>query len=127
MQSETRKLILIPTPEETKISRLKSGGTEHAPALSQQTIGLSDETVLLYVLARSGCVGQLKIGRVERVGPIQLKVYDKYGAVFEYVSGANLRSWCVFGRVGIPLEGWSQIQPEDVQKIGPIDVPQPKT
>ena len=95
--------------------------TEHAPAPLPQSIVLSDEVALLYVLNRSGCVGQLTIGRIERVGPSQLKVYDKYGAVFEYVSGANLRSWCVFRPGGIPLEGWSEIQPEDLQKIGPID------
>jgi hypothetical protein len=118
---------VIPTPEETRISRLKSAGTEHAPASLPQSIGLSDEVVLLYVLSRSGCVGQLTIGRVERVGPSQLKVYDKYGAEFEYVSGANLRSWCVFRPGGIPLEGWSEIQPEDLQKIGPIDGPRART
>lgn len=57
---------LISTPKETQISSLKSGGTEHAPAPLPQSIALSDEVVLLYVLNRSGCVGQLTIGRIER-------------------------------------------------------------
>ena len=87
------KAHFIPTPEETQISGLNQGGTESAPPISPQTIALSDEVVLLYVLDRSGCVGQLSTGRIERAGPSQLNVYDKYGIVFEYVSGANLRSW----------------------------------
>jgi hypothetical protein len=53
MQLETGELIVIPTPEETQISSLKSGGTERAPASLPQAIVLSEEVVLLYVLARS--------------------------------------------------------------------------
>jgi len=111
---------LIPTREGTLISGLKSNETEHAPAINPQPTVLSDETVLMYVLAHSGCVGHLTAGRVERVGLSQLKVYDQYGAVFEYVSGANLRSWCVFGPDGNPIDGWSQIHPQDAQRFGSL-------
>lgn len=100
---------------------------DQGPVIAPRTLGLSDEAVLLYVLERSGCVGELKIGRVERIGLNQLRVYDRYGALFEYVSEANLRSWCIYEPGGIALEGWSEIQQVDLQKIGPIDGPQPNT
>jgi hypothetical protein len=81
---------------------------------------LSDEVVLAYVLDHSGCVGHLTAGRVERVGARQLKVYDKHGAVFEFLSRGNLRSWCVCREDGKALDGWSEILEEDVQRIGPL-------
>lgn len=110
---------MIPTPKGTQITGLRSDGTQLARAISPPTLVLSDEAVLLYVLDHSGCVGQLSIGRVERIGLSQLKVYD-HGAVFEYVSGANLRSWCVFGPDGNPIDGWSQIHPQDAQGFGSL-------
>lgn len=83
-----------------------------------QTITLSDEMTLTYVLNDSGCTGRLSVGRVERAGPDQVKVYDSYGEIFEYVSGVQLRSWCVLGRDGQPFDGWSQIHPADAQRFG---------
>ena len=100
---------------------------EATSAPHPHTVVLSDEVVLAYVLDHSGCVGHLTAGRVERVGPSQLKVFDKYGAVFDYLSEDNLRSWCVFGPKGTPIEGWSEIQLKDLPKIGSLDRPDSKT
>jgi hypothetical protein len=79
---------------------------------------LSDNAVLVFVLRRSGCVGQLKSGRVERLGKTELEVYTGYdAAVNDYISGGNLRSWGVLGLDGELLPGWHEITVEDVPKI----------
>jgi hypothetical protein len=106
----------------------KGGGTELANCDASEadinsvqpshTITLSDEMTLAYVLNHSGCTGRLSVGRVERAGPDQVKVYDSYGELFEYVSGAQLRSWCVLVRDGQPFDGWGQIHPIDAQRFG---------
>jgi hypothetical protein len=74
----------------------------------------------MYVLNHSGCTGHLSVGRVERGGPDQVKVYDSYGELFEYVSGAQLRSWCVLGPDLQPFDGWSRIHPKDAQRFRPF-------
>ena len=95
----------------------KSSEAELAAAVPPRAIVLSDEVVLVYVLHHSGCVGRLTAGRVERDGLGPLNVYDRYGGVFEYLVDANLRSWCVFGPDGNPIDGWSKIVEEDVQRM----------
>ena len=56
---------------------------------------LSDTAMLVFVLRHSGCVGRLTSGRIEWVGPAELNVHTKpSGAINDYISGSNLRSWC---------------------------------
>jgi len=79
---------------------------------------LSDTAMLVFVLRRSGCVGRLTSGRIERVGPNKINVYtNPGGTINEYISGSNLRSWCVLGPDRNPLPGWQQIGPEDASRI----------
>lgn len=81
---------------------------------------LSLNLVMAYILRHSGVAGRLKRGYVERAGPGTLNVYyEGNGDLIEYFSGTNIRSWCVFGPYGQPLEGWSNVLPEDVAKIFP--------
>jgi hypothetical protein len=81
-------------------------------------IVLSPELVMAYVLRHSSAVGRLKWGRIERDGPVKLNVYyDGTGELIEYFSGTNIRSWCVFGPDGQPVEGWCEVLPEDLTKI----------
>jgi hypothetical protein len=79
-------------------------------------MALSPESVLVFVLRRSGCVGRLASGRIERT-EAGLNVYGIHGALNEYISGSNLRSWCVLGPGGRPLDGWADIQPEDHPRL----------
>jgi len=74
---------------------------------------LSYDTVLVFVL-RSGCVGRLASGRIERNESMGLNVYSPYpSTVNEYISGDNLRSWCVVGADGKHIGAWFSILPED--------------
>lgn len=109
---------MSPTGWRTELANCEASEADINPAQPSQTITLSDEMTLAYVLNHSGCTGRLSVGRVERAGPDQVKVYDSYGELFEYVSGAQLRSWCVLGPDGQPFEGWSQIHPTDAQRFG---------
>jgi hypothetical protein len=77
---------------------------------------LSYSAVLIFVL-QSGVRGQLTTGRVERYGPTSLSIYDSLDMVNEYISGANLRSWCIQGADGKPLAGWCEVVPEDRPRI----------
>ena len=73
---------------------------------------------MLFVLSRSGCLGHLTSGRIERVGPTGLNVYSEFdGSLNEYISGDNLRSWCVLGGDGKPLPGWFEASLEDYNRI----------
>ena len=74
---------------------------------------LSRNCVLIFVLRQSGCVGRLASGRIERLEAGGLNVYDASGALNEYLSGSNLRSWCVFGPDGSPIAGWMDMLLED--------------
>ena len=76
---------------------------------------LSTDCVLRYVLLSSGVVGHLVSGRVEHEAE-GLMIYDTLGRLNEYISGSNLRSWCVI-RAGVALPEWSHILPEDSARL----------
>jgi hypothetical protein len=78
---------------------------------------LSEEAALVYILAESGVRGHLTSGQIERGPDGTLRVFDRYGAWFEYLSGKRLRSWCVVGAEGKPMDGWQEILPEDLPRI----------
>jgi hypothetical protein len=80
---------------------------------------LSDEVSLVYVLAESGVRGKLTSGRVERSLAGELDVFDPHGNKFAYLSGRRLKSWCVVGADGEPMDGWGKILAEDRTKIFP--------
>jgi hypothetical protein len=77
--------------------------------------------VLVFVLRRSGVSGHITAGRIERDGPVGLNVYTgPDGKINEYISGSNLRSWCVLGPDGHALPEWQHIEDEDRYKILPL-------
>ena len=76
---------------------------------------LSDGVVLVYVLRDSGCRGRFTAGRVERVGAQGVNLYNRAGELLEYFSGTRIRSWCVFGPNGQPVEGWREVALADVE------------
>lgn len=78
---------------------------------------LSDNVLLVYILAESGVRGQLKAGWIERATDGIVNVYDARGTRFDYLSGRRLRSWCLVDRNGQPMEGWREILPEDLPRI----------
>jgi hypothetical protein len=78
---------------------------------------LSLELFLVYVLRASACHGRMTVGRVERVGPKEIHIFDEHGTWLEYFSGNALRSWCVLNHSGIPYEDWKAVQPEDVDHV----------
>jgi hypothetical protein len=80
---------------------------------------LSDDVYLVYVLAESGVRGKLSSGRIERNSTGGLDILDARGERFDYLSGDRLRSWCVIGTEGRPIEGWGEILPQDLPKIFP--------
>ncbi len=62
------------------------------------------------------CPGALAEGKVvfdEREGLI---VYDRFGALNEYLSGERLRSWTVM-RDGVPIPGRRHVMPEDAMRL----------
>ena len=77
---------------------------------------LSSTCVLYYALRESGVRGYLTEGRVELHERDGLIVYDRFGTLNEYLSGARLRSWSVI-RDGVPVPGWSHIMPEDAARL----------
>jgi hypothetical protein len=77
----------------------------------------SIELFLVYVLRASGCHGRLTAGRVERIGPASINIYDERDAWLEYFSGDALRSWCVLDQHGMPHEDWEAVQPEDLDDL----------
>jgi hypothetical protein len=78
---------------------------------------LSDEVALVYILAESGVRGKLTSGRIERNPSGKLTVFDANEEWFEYLSGERLRSWCVVGPEGKPVDGWREILPEDIPRV----------
>ena len=80
---------------------------------------LSEDVFLVYVLAESGVRGHLTCGRIERQSSGKLTVFDVRGDRFEYLSGERIRSWCVVGPDGKPVDGWSEILPEDLRQLLP--------
>jgi hypothetical protein len=83
---------------------------------------LSSGLSLVYVLHPSGLVGRLSSGRVSRNGSEGLVVYDPYGRIIEYLSepGGKVRSWCVLGPAGKPVNGWSQVLEQDRTRVFPF-------
>lgn len=83
---------------------------------------LSPDLTLVYVLRPSGLVGRLASGRVARRQAGELLVYDAYGRIIEYLSepGGKVRSWCLLGPTGKPLDGWSQVLEPDRPKVFPF-------
>jgi len=79
---------------------------------------LSDESVLVYILAESGVRGRLTSGRITRNPSGKLIVFDTQGVWFEYLSGDRLRSWCLMGPEGKPIDGWREILPGDLPQFG---------
>lgn len=80
---------------------------------------LSYDAFLFYVL-RNGVVGGVARGRVERDGRHGLKVYSPYGdTINQYISGANLRSWCIMRPDGAPIGDWYFVAPEDESRLKP--------
>ena len=77
---------------------------------------LSSNCVLFYILSSSGVRGHINEGKVELHERDGLVVYDRFGALIEYLSRERLRSWSVI-RDGIPVPGWSHIMPEDALRL----------
>lgn len=88
------------------------------PRESNMTV-LSDEAVLVYILTETGVRGHLTQGHVRRGPAGTLDVFDVRGTRIDYLSGKRLRSWCLFDVLGNPIEGWREIQPEDLPKMFP--------
>jgi hypothetical protein len=84
---------------------------------------LSDRAVLVYILAESGVRGHLTSGRIERNPSGKVDLFDARGERFEYLSGERLRSWCVVGPDGKPVDGWGEILPEDLPRLLQSDFP----
>lgn len=78
---------------------------------------LSDDAVLVYILAETGVRGHLTAGRIERRPDGTLDVYDARGKRFDYLSGNRLRSWCVVDATGKPIDGWREILPKDLPRL----------
>ena len=76
---------------------------------------------MLVFMLQSGVPGRLMAGRVERDGESVINVFDRYGELQPYVSGAKLRSWCIVGATGLPIPAWSSILPEDRRRMLPND------
>jgi hypothetical protein len=85
---------------------------------SGEIMSLSDDAQLIFTL-QSGVSGRLKAGRVERDGDSVINVFDQYGGLQAYFSGAKLRSWCIVGPTGLPIPSWSSILPEDRGRLLP--------
>jgi hypothetical protein len=85
---------------------------------ARSLVVLSEDVFLVYVLADSGVRGRLTSGRIERQSSGKLTVFDLRGEQFEYLSGERIRSWCVVGPDGKPVDGWNQILPEDLRDLG---------
>ena len=80
---------------------------------------LSESVRLVFVLRRSGFMGSLTAGRIERDGSGGINVYSGWGdgVINDYISGSNLRSWCALGLDGKPLPGWEEIDARDRAQI----------
>ena len=94
------------------------GGFGTTTATGSLVVLSESSAVLVYVLRGSGCMGRLAAGRVERVGPLGLNVFTgPLDLLTDYISGANLRSWCVLGSDRRPMWGWAEVRPEDRPRL----------
>ena len=84
--------------------------------VNRMELYLSDKRVLAYVLCQSGVRGCLKSGRIEFDQSDGLRIYDSFGILNEYISGARTRSWRVFIN-GVSAPEWSHVMPEDAQRL----------
>lgn len=84
---------------------------------TKAAVRLSDDAVLVYVLAESGVRGRLNSGSIERGSGGTIEVFDVFGKRFDYISGNRLRSWCVMDAQGKTLDGWREILPQDLPKF----------
>jgi hypothetical protein len=85
-------------------------------------LALSPDLMLVYVLRPSGLVGRIASGRVSRNESGGLVVYDAYGRIVEYLSepGGKVRSWCLLGPTGKPVDGWSRVLDQDRTRVFPF-------
>jgi hypothetical protein len=90
--------------------------------LREVFLPLSPDSVLVYVLHPSGLVGRLASGRISRNETRGLVVHDAYGRIIEYLSepGGKVRSWCLLGPKGRPVDGWSEVVVEDRVRVFPF-------
>ena len=78
---------------------------------------LAPERTLVYVL-HTGVTGRLQSGRIERDPGGLLLVYTQAPTRLNaYISGTNLRSWCVVGPGRQPLPGWCNVTAEDHDRL----------
>jgi hypothetical protein len=78
---------------------------------------LSDDAALVYILAESGVRGRLTSGHIERNPAGTLDVFDALRERIDYLSGNRMRSWCLVGPDGKPVDGWREILPEDLHRF----------
>lgn len=74
---------------------------------------LSFTAILVYVL-HSGCVGRLNMGHIERDGKGGVNVFGPERTINEYISGTNLRSWCVVGWTAVQSLAGARCSPKTV-------------
>lgn len=98
------------------LAKTRSGWVKR-PSAALVDMNLSRQWVLVFILRDSGCAGRLEHGRIERHPIAGLNVYDAKDALNEYISGARMRSWCVFGPDGTPATGWCHIHPDDAMRL----------
>jgi hypothetical protein len=101
-----------PAPQRYRRGAVASQPVQTGPA----HLNLSYDAILVFVLW-NGCNGRLRNGRVERSGS-QLNVFSPHREKLnEYVSGSQLRSWCVMTMDGFPIGDWYSIAPEDQSRL----------
>ena len=84
---------------------------------NSRTMALSNDASLVFVL-RSGVLGRVTRGRLVHDSVRGLRVYcPDPDEINEYISGPNLRSWCVIGPDARPLPGWCSILEKDRHRI----------
>src|SRR5579862_9454035 len=99
-----------------------SGDSRASNSFGEVLLVLSPDLTLIYVLHPSGLVGRLASGRVSRHDAGELVVYDAYGRIIEYLSepGGKVRSWCLLGSAGKPVDGWSKVLDQDRTRVFPF-------
>jgi len=109
----------LPGPARSGRRNSRAGSEASAP---DKSMTLSNECVLVYVLRNSGVTGRLTSGKIEFHPGDGLRVYDSFGTLNEYISGARLRSWTVL-RNGLACLEWSHVIPEDARLMAKEGLP----